>query len=94
MPAPGVLAATLVKPGKYKTREYPLPGPAAGCVLIRREMSEICGTDKRTFQGHTAEYGGRELQFPIIQRHENVGTIAAIGGDGKCADFEGAVRIW
>jgi threonine dehydrogenase-like Zn-dependent dehydrogenase len=89
MPAPGVLAATLVKPGKYEIREYPLPEPAAGCVLIRMEMSGICGTDKHTFQGYTMQYGGRPLEFPIIQGHENVGTIAAIGGDGKYADFEG-----
>jgi threonine dehydrogenase-like Zn-dependent dehydrogenase len=89
MPAPGVLAATLVKPGKYEIREYPLPEPAAGCVLIRMEMSGICGTDKHTFQGFTTQYGGRQLEFPIIQGHENVGTIAAIGGDGKYADFEG-----
>ena len=89
MPAPGVLAATLVKPGKYEIREYPLPEAAAGCVLIRMEMSGICGTDKHTFQGYTTQYGGRALEFPIIQGHENVGTIAAIGGDGKYADFEG-----
>ena len=89
MVAPGVLAATLVKPGKYEIREYPLPEPAAGCVLIRMEMSGICGTDKHTFQGHTAQYGGRALEFPIIQGHENVGTIAGIGGNGKYADFEG-----
>jgi threonine dehydrogenase-like Zn-dependent dehydrogenase len=89
MAAPGVLAATLVKPGKYEIREYPLPEPAAGCVLIRMEMSGICGTDKHTFQGYTTQYGGRALEFPIIQGHENVGTIAAIGGDGKYADFEG-----
>jgi threonine dehydrogenase-like Zn-dependent dehydrogenase len=89
MPAPGVLAATLVKPGKYEIREYPLPEPAAGCVLIRMEMSGICGTDKHTYQGYTMQYGGRALEFPIIQGHENVGTIAAIGGDGKYADFEG-----
>src|ERR1700678_4346287 len=89
MPAPGVLAATLVKPGKYEIREYPLPEPAAGCVLVKMELSGICGTDKHTFQGYTTQYGGRELEFPIIQGHENVGTIAAIGGDGKYEDFEG-----
>jgi threonine dehydrogenase-like Zn-dependent dehydrogenase len=89
MSTAGVLAATLVKPGKYEIREYPLPQAAAGCVLIRMEMSGICGTDKHTFQGYTTQYGGRALEFPIIQGHENVGTIAAIGGDGKYADFEG-----
>jgi len=89
MSAPGVLAATLVRPGKYEIREFPLPDPAADCVLVRMEMSGICGTDKHTYQGYTTQYGGRELEFPIIQGHENVGTIAAIGGDGKFTDFEG-----
>jgi len=89
MAAQGVLAATLVKPGHYEIREYPLPEPASGCVVVKMEMSGICGTDKHTFQGYTTQYGSKKLEFPIIQGHENVGTIAAIGGDGKYADFEG-----
>jgi L-iditol 2-dehydrogenase len=78
MAAQGVLAATLVKPGQYEIKEYPLPEPAAGCVLVKMELSGICGTDKHTFQGYTTQYGGRQLEFPIIQGHENVGTVAAI----------------
>jgi L-iditol 2-dehydrogenase len=89
MSASGVLAATLVKPGQYEVREYAMPDPTPGCVLVKMELSGICGTDKHTFQGYTTQYGGRELEFPIIQGHENVGTIAAIGGDGAYADFEG-----
>jgi threonine dehydrogenase-like Zn-dependent dehydrogenase len=89
MAAQGVLAATLVKPGQYEIREYPLPEPGPGCVLIKMEMSGICGTDKHTFQGHTTQYGNRPLEFPIIQGHENVGTVAAIGGGGTYTDFEG-----
>jgi threonine dehydrogenase-like Zn-dependent dehydrogenase len=53
------------------------------------EMSGICGTDKHTFQGYTTQYGGKKLEFPIIQGHENVGTVAAIGGNGIYTDFEG-----
>jgi L-iditol 2-dehydrogenase len=89
MSAQSVLAATLVEPGRYELREYPLPDPAPGCVLVKMEMSGICGTDKHTFQGYTTQYGDRQLEFPIIQGHENVGTIAAIGGDGTYTDFEG-----
>jgi threonine dehydrogenase-like Zn-dependent dehydrogenase len=89
MSASGVLAATLIKPGQYEVREYAMPDPSPGCVLVKMELSGICGTDKHTFQGYTKQYGGRELEFPIIQGHENVGTIAAIGGDGKYVDFEG-----
>jgi threonine dehydrogenase-like Zn-dependent dehydrogenase len=89
MAVKGVLAATLVEPGRYELREYPLPEVAPGCVLIKMEMSGICGTDKHTFQGYAAQYGGRELQFPIIQGHENVGIVAEIGGNGEYTDFEG-----
>lgn len=93
MSAQAVLAATLVKPGQYELREYPLPDPAPGCLLVKMLVSGICGTDKHTYQGYTGQYGGagapRQIPFPIIQGHENVGTIAAIGGDGRCTDFEG-----
>ena len=89
MAAQGVLAATLIKPGQYEIKEYPLPEPGAGCVLVKMELSGICGTDKHTFQGYTTQYGGRKLEFPIIQGHENVGTVAAIGGNGNYSDFEG-----
>ena len=93
-----VLAATLVEPGRYEIREYPLPDPAPGCVLVKMEVSGICGTDKHTYQGYVGQYGGagapRPVPFPIIQGHENVGTIAAIGGDGLYTDFEGvALKI-
>jgi L-iditol 2-dehydrogenase len=93
MSAEKVLAAALVQPGKYELREYPLPVPAPGCVLVKMELSGICGTDKHTYQGFTTQYAGsgegKQIRFPIIQGHENVGTVAAIGGVGQYADFEG-----
>jgi threonine dehydrogenase-like Zn-dependent dehydrogenase len=93
MSSPNVIAATLVEPGHYEIREYPLPDPAPGCLLVKMEVSGICGTDKHTYLGFTGQYGGtgtpRTLPFPIIQGHENVGTIAAIGGNKQYTDFEG-----
>jgi L-iditol 2-dehydrogenase len=98
MSAQAVLAATLIEPGRYEIREYPLPAPTPGCLLVKMEVSGICGTDKHTYQGYVGQYGGagasRPVPFPIIQGHENVGTIAAIGGDGRYTDFEGvALKI-
>src|SRR5579864_9761835 len=88
-----VLAATLVEPGRYEVREYPYSDPEPGCVLVKMELSGICGTDKHTYQGYINQYagigGGKKIRFPIIQGHENVGTVAAIGGDGSYTDFEG-----
>jgi threonine dehydrogenase-like Zn-dependent dehydrogenase len=93
MSAHGVLAATLVEPGHYEITEYPLPEPAPGCLLVKMQVSGICGTDKHTYQGYVGQYGGagtpRAIPFPIIQGHENVGTIAAIGSGPRWTDFEG-----
>lgn len=88
-----VLAAALVAPGKYELREYPFPEPGPGSVVVKMELSGICGTDKHTYQGYTTQYAGsgegKQIRFPIIQGHENVGTVVAIGGNGEYADFEG-----
>jgi threonine dehydrogenase-like Zn-dependent dehydrogenase len=88
-----VLAATLVEPGRYEIREYPYPAPEPGCVVVKMELSGICGTDKHTYQGYTTQYAGtgdgKQIRFPIIQGHENVGTVSAIGGNGEYLDFEG-----
>lgn len=93
MPTDRVLAAVLVEPGRYELRDYPLPDPAPGCVVVKMQLSGICGTDKHTYQGFTTQYAGagegRQIRFPIIQGHENVGTVAAIGGNGRYDDFEG-----
>jgi threonine dehydrogenase-like Zn-dependent dehydrogenase len=87
--ARSVQAATLVAPGRYELREFPLPDPQPGCVLLKMEMSGICGTDKHAYQGFVTQYGERKIDFPLIQGHENVGTIAAIGGKEPYLDFEG-----
>jgi len=93
MSAQNALAATLIEPGHYEIQEYPIPDPAQGCVLVKMQVSGICGTDKHTYQGYTGQYGGngtpKQIPFPIIQGHENVGTIAAIGGGESYTDFEG-----
>lgn len=85
-----VLAATLVAPERLEVRTYPLPGRLEpGAVLLRMEASGICGTDKHTYRGETEQYAGteyaRSTPFPIIQGHENVGIVAAVGPGGADA---------
>src|SRR5207247_6875630 len=81
-------AATLVAPGRYELREYPLPEPAPGCALVRMRLSGICGTDTHTYPGYTTQYAGtgapKAIPFPIIQGHENMGTGDTYGVDGGC----------
>jgi L-iditol 2-dehydrogenase len=84
-------AAVLVEPGRYEVREFKIPEPEPGAVLVKNELSGICGTDKHTYQGFTSQYGGASLAsstpFPIIQGHENVGTVTAL--NGPTYDFDG-----
>ena len=57
--------------------------------MKRMLYSGICGTDKHTFRGETQQYAGTDhassTPFPIIQGHENVGVVAAIGDGGATA---------
>jgi hypothetical protein len=63
MPGSQVLAATLVEPGKYELREYPFPDPEPGCVVVKMELSGICGTDKHTYSMRAAVAASR-FAFP------------------------------
>lgn len=84
-------AAMLVAPRRYELVEFPVPEPEPGAVLVRNELSGICGTDKHTYEGYVSQYTGAakpsSTPFPIIQGHENVGTVAALGG--RVLDFDG-----
>lgn len=89
-----VLAATLLAPGRLELRHYPYPEALEpGAVLLRMLASGICGTDKHTFKGETQQYAGTDhassTPFPIIQGHENVGEVVAIG-DGGATAFDGS----
>jgi L-iditol 2-dehydrogenase len=77
-----VRAAVLTAPGAYEIQEFDRPVLPEGSLLMEIEMSGICGTDKHTYQGETKQYAGTAAEtdtpFPIIQGHENVGTVSEI----------------
>src|SRR5258705_13293633 len=88
-----VRAAVMKAPGRLEVERFPLPEPAPGAVLMKVLYSGICGTDKHTYRGESKQYAGtdheRDIVYPLICGHENVGLIAAIGGGGAIADIEG-----
>jgi threonine dehydrogenase-like Zn-dependent dehydrogenase len=87
-------AAVMKAPGRLELERFPVPDPAPGAVLLKMSYSGICGTDKHTFRGETLQYAGtpheRQIEYPLICGHENVGTVAAIGGREPLLDNEGA----
>jgi threonine dehydrogenase-like Zn-dependent dehydrogenase len=79
-----VRAAVTQRPRCIAVQDFPMPEPGPGAVLMKVRYSGICGTDKHTFRGESKQYAGtpneRDLTYPLICGHENVGTVASIGG--------------
>jgi L-iditol 2-dehydrogenase len=57
---------------RFEVREYPVPEPAPGTVLLRQELAGICGTDVHNWQF-------QRLKGDILLGHENVGIVEALG---------------
>jgi threonine dehydrogenase-like Zn-dependent dehydrogenase len=84
------VAAVMEAPGRISLRELPVPDPEPGAVVIAVHLSGICGTDKHTYRGESRQYAGtrheRDIDYPLTCGHENVGTVAAIGGEVLASD--------
>jgi L-iditol 2-dehydrogenase len=64
----------------FEVREFEVPSPAPGTVLLRQELGGICGTDLHNWQ--------KGIAPPTLQGHEGVGVIAALG-EGVSTDYLG-----
>ena len=77
-------AAVMTGPGRIEVRAFPRPSLEPGAVLMRVIYSGICGTDKHTWRGETRQYVGtpheKEVAYPLICGHENVGIVLETGG--------------
>ena len=69
-------AAVLPAPGRpAEIREFPLPDPAPGEILLETLASEVCGTDVHLREGRLSG-----VPYPIIPGHVSVGRIVAANG--------------
>ena len=84
-------AAVMTGAGAIEVRTFPRPRLEPGAVLMRVIYSGICGTDKHTCRGETANTsdaareGGR---LPAHLRAREVGDVLETGGE--VLDSEGA----
>jgi len=79
-------AVVMDEPGTVETREIELPEPGPDDVLLRVELTGICGTDVHMYNG------GMDLDFPVVPGHEFTGEIEQVGEnvgeDSKGASIE------
>lgn len=77
-------AAVFVAPGKpFQFREFPIPSPGAGEILVRVTCSTICGSDRHTFHGR------RHEPTPCVLGHEITGRVAGFGPGTPRTDLAG-----
>jgi 2-desacetyl-2-hydroxyethyl bacteriochlorophyllide A dehydrogenase len=71
----------LVLPGNRETelREYPVPEPGHGQVLVRIKASSLCGSDLRAIYRPTDQGSGPEAYRGVIAGHEPSGIIDEVG---------------
>jgi threonine dehydrogenase-like Zn-dependent dehydrogenase len=71
----------VVLPGdrRFEMREFPVPTPAHGQVLVRMKASGLCGSDLRAIYRPTDQGHGPEAYRGVIAGHEPCGVIEAIG---------------
>lgn len=89
-----VKAAVMVAPGRMEVQELPYPDPLEpGAVIVKMEMSGICGTDKHAFKGDLTLYGGtqseQDMVFPSVHGHENSGIVVEMNGKGTDIEYSG-----
>lgn len=68
-----IRGAVMTRPGEIQIENFPWPKLEEGSMLVKIEMSGICGTDKHAYRGKLENYA-----FPLIPGHENVGVVAEI----------------
>lgn len=69
--------------GKFEVKEYPVPKPGPGQMVIKLARCGICGTDIHMYHGHMPG-----IVYPIVLGHEFVGWIEELG-EGVTQDYVG-----
>ncbi|MBI3911970.1 MAG: zinc-binding dehydrogenase [Armatimonadetes bacterium] len=75
--------------GPLEIREYPVPDPLPGGVLVRMRQANLCGSDLHFWRGHGPFAPGT----PIVLGHEGVGTVAALGAGVTTDNLGRALRV-
>jgi len=63
-----------------EVRDFPMPTPGRGQVLVQLTTAAICGSDLHTYRRPKADFAGRPAWIP---GHEPAGVVAAVG---QCCD--------
>ena len=71
----------------FELREYPVPDPAPGAIVIKVAIANVCGSDMHYWKGEQ-DYARLGRPLPLNTGHEHMGTVHKLG-DGVTTDTAG-----
>ena len=71
----------------FEIREYPVPEPEPGAILVKVAIANVCGSDMHYWQGEQ-DYEKMGRPLPLNTGHEHMGTVAKLGA-GVTTDSAG-----
>src|SRR5919199_1858078 len=74
----GKLAAWMGYGKPFEIREYPVPDPEPGAVVIKVAIANVCGSDMHYWKGEQ-DYEKMGRPLPLNTGHEHMGTVHKLG---------------
>src|SRR5256885_1398419 len=65
----------------FEIREYPVPDPEPGAILIKVALANVCGSDLHYWRGEL-DYAKMGRPLPPYTRHQHVGRVGKLGAGG------------
>ena len=84
---PGRVAVVTTAPGRLELEPEADPAPGDGEVVVETVATGVCGSDLHLFRGDHPY-----ARYPLVQGHEAVGRVAALG-DGVDPTLENALVV-
>jgi len=75
-PVPNVRTCVKAAPGQVRVDTITLPDPQPGQILVRTELTTICGSDLHVYHGRE-----RGLDAGTVMGHEFMGEVVDVGKD-------------
>jgi D-arabinose 1-dehydrogenase-like Zn-dependent alcohol dehydrogenase len=71
----------------FEIREYDVPEPAPGAIVIKVSLANVCGSDMHYWKGEQ-DYEKMGRPLPLNTGHEHMGTVYRLG-EGVTTDSNG-----
>jgi D-arabinose 1-dehydrogenase-like Zn-dependent alcohol dehydrogenase len=79
MPDTGQVAVFTGVRKPFELREFPVPEPGPGAILVKVRLANVCGSDLHIWRGEYDVSRGQQEPFCLSIGHEMAGEVARLG---------------